>query len=231
MDIWPYFGLQEVFIDDPKDGEQLAYWCGPSLNKVILLCTMSFFRTLGNCFNGAMSVKGCPNCNHDFPPADGNVTISSSKPIIQSISNYINEPIHLPSFSSNNVLGMTFICEHDRNDFHAKVIKKILDHDVQDLQLIKFLLSLENGELEEIISYNKISDLISEQRQLHVDGHNDVFGFHNIYDHQGPLKKQDLQYKGSLWNVYIHWVDGTTTWEPVSELAKFDPTTVVTYRT
>ena len=37
------------------------------------------------------------------------------------------------------------------------------------------------------------------------------------------------QYKGSLWNVSVHWDDGTVIWKPLTEIAKFDPITVAHY--
>ena len=86
-----------------------------------------------------------------------------------------------------------------------------------------------DGELEELISYNELSNLISEQQQAHLDGQQELMGFHKISDHQGPLKSQDPLYKGSLWNVAIHWDDSMVTWEPLNEIAKFDPVTVAFY--
>ena len=114
--------------------------------------------------------------------------------------------------------------------FCTKVICQVLDQDAQDHQLIKFLLALGDGELEELISYNELSDLISEQQQSHVDGQQKLLGFHCISDHQGPLKSHDPHYKGSSWNLSIHWDDGTVKWEPLNEIAKFDPVTIAIYR-
>ena len=114
--------------------------------------------------------------------------------------------------------------------FCAKVICKVLDQDAQDHQLIKFLLALGDGELEELISYNELSDLISEQQQSHVDGQQKLLGFHHISDHHGLLKSHDPHCKGSSWNLSIHWDDGTVTWEPLNEIAKFDPVTIAIYR-
>ena len=41
----------------------------------------------------------------------------------------------------------------------------------QDHQSIKFLLALRDVELEEIILYNELSDLVSKQDQVKIDGH------------------------------------------------------------
>ena len=124
---------------------------------------------------------------------------------------------------------MSFIRQHDGHDYRAKDIRKVLDRDARDHQEIKFLLSLGDGELEELIAYNELSDLISEKEQATNDGHTDLFGFDRLSDHQGPLKRNDPRHKGSSWNVYVHWDDGSATWEPLNEIAKFDPIKVAMY--
>ena len=84
---------------------------------------------------------------------------------------------------------MTLIHEHDGQDFWAKFICKVLDCDAQDHQPIKILLALSDGELEEMISYNELSDLVSAQQTANQAGYTDLLGFHLISDHQGHLKK------------------------------------------
>ena len=125
---------------------------------------------------------------------------------------------------------MTFSHNHDGQEFHTKVIHKVLDQDAQDHQMIKFLHALGDGELEDPISYNEPSDLISKQQQSHVNGHQELLGFHHVSDHQGPLKSHDPHYKGSSWNLSIQWDDGTVTWELLNKIAKFDPVTITIYR-
>ena len=105
----------------------------------------------------------------------------------------------------------------------------MLDCDAQDHQSIEFLLTLGDGELMEIISYNELSNFISEQHQFHIDGKDELFHFHKILDHQGPLNNKDPCYNGSSWNVSVLWDDGTVTWEPLNEIAKFAPLTMACY--
>ena len=50
----------------------------------------------------------------------------------------------------------------DDDIVHAKVACKIMDPDAENHSQIKFLLALGNGQLEEIVSYNELSDLASE---------------------------------------------------------------------
>ena len=121
---------------------------------------------------------------------------------------------------------MRFILDHEGQNFWAKVIHKLLDCDAQDHHSIKLLLPLCDGELREIISCNKLLDLISKQHQTKLDGCNDLLGCNHNSDHHGHLKKPDPLYKGLLWNVHFHWDNGTSTWEPLSEITKMDPVSI-----
>ena len=170
-----------------------------------------------------------PNRNQCQPPADGDTTIPIQQLVIHTVTDFIDDSPNLPQFSLEELIGMSFVHQHDGHDYRAKVICKVLDRDAHDHQEIKFLLSLGDGELEELIAYNKLSDLISEQDHATSDGHTDLFGFDRLTDHQGPLKRNDPRHKGSSWNVYVHWDDGSATWEPLNEIAKFDPITVAMY--
>ena len=57
---------------------------------------------------------------------------------------------------------MMVLREHDDCMVRAKVVQKIMDQDEMNHQKIKFLLSLGDGQLKEIISYNKLSNLVTE---------------------------------------------------------------------
>ena len=57
----------------------------------------------------------------------------------------------------------------------------------------------------------------------------DKWHFRSIDDHEGPLKQSDPKYNRSQWNVKITWEDGSTTWEPLSIIAKSDPVTCAIY--
>jgi hypothetical protein len=49
--------------------------------------------------------------------------------------------------------------------------------------------------------------------------------FKAINEHQGPISQSNPRYKGSLYNVLVHWEDGSETFEPLSVMAKADPLT------
>jgi len=53
--------------------------------------------------------------------------------------------------------------------------------------------------------------------------------FKGITKHEGPLSLGDFRYKGSKWNVYVQWEDGSETWEPLAQMIKDDPITCAEY--
>ena len=67
-----------------------------------------------------------------------------------------------------------------------------MDHNAENHQQIKFLLSLGDGELEELILYNKLCELITEQMESKGMGYGEIHTFKSILDHQGPLKKSKI---------------------------------------
>ena len=89
-----------------------------------------------------------------------------------------------------------------------------MDRDAKNQSQIKFLLSLGDGQLKEIISYNELSDLGMESKEDKESGEHDFLTYSGILDHQGPLKAHEPKYKGSSDNVFVDWDDGTQTWGP-----------------
>ena len=117
----------------------------------------------------------------------------------------------------------------DGDSVPAKVVRQIMDCDTENHSQIKFLLSLGDGELEELISYNKLCDLITDQMVPKAEGYGEMHTFKRILDHQGPLKRHDPKYKDSQWNVLVAWDDGTHTWEPLNIIGKCDEITLAKY--
>jgi hypothetical protein len=123
----------------------------------------------------------------------------------------------LPLFSPEELLGLTFLRDGDHGQkFRAKVVKQVMDREAENNERIKFLVSLGDGEYEEIMAYNELSDLIERQHTQEASGELEVFTFKGVTDHQGPLRKSDPRYKGSSYNVLMTWEDGSKSWEPVS---------------
>ena len=66
---------------------------------------------------------------------------------------------------------MTFL--HDVDDdqrLRAQVVCQVIDHDAQNHQNLKFLLSLGDGDIEELIGYNELCDIITEQQAAEKKG-------------------------------------------------------------
>ena len=202
IDISPYLDYhfwQEIFVESPKGGKQLAYWCGPAEKQgdfltfhVLLWDTEQLIQ----CSN-MRPVKDSlfPNCNQRQPPAILECLLSiNMMDVITVLRSY-----------TMFLIGMPVTIK--RSNFY-------------------YLLAMANLEL---IMYNELFDLISEKEQTTNNGQTDLLGFDRITDHQGPLKRNDPRHKGSSWNVYVHWDDSEATWEPLNEIAKFDPVTVAMY--
>ena len=138
--------------------------------------------------------------------------------------------VNLPRFSPEELLGLTFL--HDIGDgqrVRATITKKILDREAENHERIKMLLTYDDGRIEELITYNELCDIVSEQHDREASGETEIFSFREILDHQGPIRSNDPRYKGSSWNVLIQWEDGSTTWEPLSSIVGADIVTVAAY--
>jgi hypothetical protein len=138
--------------------------------------------------------------------------------------------LKLPYFSPEELIGRNFLHEVDGQKLYATVVKKILDRDAENHDKIKMLVAYDNGQIEEIIAYNVLSDLIEEQddRDLNNDPET-LWEFDKILGHQGPLRSTDRFYKGSSYNVLVQWTTGEETFEPLDVMIKTDPITVAAY--
>ncbi len=89
---------------------------------------------------------------------------------------------------------------------------------------------MSNGQLDEILAYNELSDIIEKQHEDELHAPDDAtWAFKAINEHQGPLPSSDPRYKGSSYNVLVHWEDGSETFEPLSMMIKADPVTCAKY--
>ena len=90
--------------------------------------------------------------------------------------------------------------------------------------VIRFRATTDDESISEIIAHNQLLDKIECD-----DGENKEWRFKAIVDHQGPLTSNHKEYKGSRWNVQIHWENGEISWEPLSIIIKSDPVTCAIY--
>jgi hypothetical protein len=138
--------------------------------------------------------------------------------------------LKLPKFSPEELIGKTFIRDmDDGNSYRAQIVQKILDNDAANHEKIKFIVKLGEGDFDEIISYNTLSNIVEEQEDIHNGNTDTVWAFKQIKAHFGPLKLQHPDYKGSSYNLLIEWDDGSETLEPLDIMIKDDPLSVATY--
>jgi hypothetical protein len=110
----------------------------------------------------ALNIK-TPNlcCNPQFAGAD------TAKPIMSSteLAGLDIDPskLQLPHFSPEEFLGQTFVrTMDDGRNVRAKILCKIQDLDTENHADIKFLVELDDGEFDETIPYNILSNLVEE---------------------------------------------------------------------
>ena len=129
----------------------------------------------------------------------------------------------------DDFVGRSFLASKnpDGTRDRARIVELIRDHEdkvASQPELIKFRCSRNDGELEEIITYRQLLD--------HLDGddRNDgTWRFRSIHAHQGPLRPENRDYKGSSYNVQVEWETGEITYEPLDEFYKTDPVTTSLY--
>ena len=165
----------------------------------------------------------------DTEPEPDPLQIPTHRPVVHSVQDQFFDTVQLPRFSVTDLIGMTFLHDVDDQKIRAKVVKQVNDRDAENHQRIKFLISMGDDEIEELIAYNELSDIIEEQQNSEAKGETEIFTFRGILEHQGPLNTHDPRYMGSSYNVKVSWEDGSETWEPLNIIGKDDPATTALY--
>ena len=140
----------------------------------------------------------------------------------QHLDKSVSKPI--TEYNPDDLIGKTFLLplnqkgERHRASIKQKVIEisEKLDEDQNAMvDNINFLLDVGQGRSQAIISYNQVLNYLEKENQ--EDESLNKFRF--ITDHHGPLKKNDPNYNGSLYNVMVEWETGEITEEPLSVIA------------
>jgi hypothetical protein len=126
--------------------------------------------------------------------------VTTTKPIVLNTTD-LNDTngdltpskIRLPFFAPMDLLGKTFIREaSDGQKFRAKVVRQIQELDDSNREWIKFLIELGDGDVDEILDYNVLSDLIERQQsQDDEDESEKLWTIRKITGHQGPFAPHD----------------------------------------
>jgi hypothetical protein len=135
----------------------------------------------------------------------------------------------VPAFNPADLIGRTFLSDPtDNGEIHrAKIVEMLKDHQGkvnENPTMMKFLVSINNDQAEEIITYNKLLEYISHDEENDV-----VWKFCRIVSHQGPLKPEHPDYKGYTYNIMVEWETGEVTTEPLSMITADDPVTCAIY--
>ena len=232
---------EEVFLEEPDSSKRLGHWVriaakhGDTLTYLVLSHDTEQVVVCSNVRHAKDPLF--PNIRARTPAPSGPLSLDggevSSRPVLHSLPDALDvnpSNLELLEFSPDELLGLSFLHDTDNGQcIRAKVMRKILDRDAENHQNIKFLVQCGEDEYEEIIAYNELSDIIEQQHQAEADGEMDVWTFKDVLDHEGPIASTSPKYKGSLYNVMVHWEDGSKTWEPLNMIAKDDPVSLANY--
>jgi hypothetical protein len=134
-----------------------------------------------------------------------------------------------PVFNPGDLVGRTFLMDKnlDGQRFRARIVKLIEDHEnnvEQNPTRLKFVLSVNDDQAQEVITYNKLLEYLEHDEEQDL-----VWKFRRITAHEGPLSPSHPSYKGSQYNVLVEWETGEITAEPLSVIAADDPVTCAIY--
>ena len=232
--------------DEPfpsKSEEKLGRWLGPAENvgdfltyKILSLDTMQvLFRSRVRSAEDitAPNRKALSDTVLGEPGSDTELKAALATEILNRLnSKDENGETYKPAvYSPEELVGLTVLREQeDGTVIRATVERQLADRDADNHQNIKFILNLGDGELDELVTYNELSDLVERQSRRDASEEDTLYyAFREIQDHQGPLKPGDENYKGSKYNVLVHWEDDSKTWEPLYTMSKEDPITMAGY--
>ena len=137
----------------------------------------------------------------------------------------------MTEYNPDDLIGRTFLLppnqkgERHRASIKQKAIEishKLDEDHTAMLDNINFLLDVGQGRSQAIISYNQVLNFLKKENQ----DDDTLYKFRAITDHHGPLKKNDPNYNGSPYNVMVEYKTGEITEEPLSIIAKDDPSLV-----
>ena len=140
----------------------------------------------------------------------------------------------LPEFNPDDLFGRFPTTPGDNGErLRAKVIRKMVDvikkAEGERVQNFSYILVIDNGKAEELISYNQLVDHLEAAADKDNKISDDLYKFRVLIGLQGPLKATDPNWKGCKYNILVDWETGEKTHEPLSVLAAHDPVTCATY--
>ena len=120
----------------------------------------------------------------------------------------------MPTFDPEDLIWRTFLLppEETGERQRAKVVRKVVEIIDQDnghrIENITAILDIDNGKLEELISYNQLLEHLETAQHNDLGMDQELVKFRAIIGHQGPLTAIDPDWKGSKYNVQVEWETG-----------------------
>jgi hypothetical protein len=139
----------------------------------------------------------------------------------------------LVTIDPKDLIGRTFLKDTEENgqSFRARVVRAITDKEKEvqkNPEYMKFICELPESNVDEI-TYNEILDHLERDNQEVENDTEQVYKFHRLTAHQGPLRTSDKDYKGSTYNVLVEWETEEATYKPLDLIANDDPVTCFEY--
>ncbi len=131
----------------------------------------------------------------------------------------------------SDLIGRTFLMDEqsDGTRQRARIMELIDDFQTNATNdQKKFKVQIGEDNLEEILTYNEVMDYI-EKRSDSDDGEEIYWKYKRLSGHQGPLGRDDPNWKGDRFNVQVEWENGEITYEPLRTIAADDPVACAIY--
>ena len=156
-------------------------------------------------------------------------TIRDRHDVLQETKGLDPKMVQLPTIDASDLIGRTFLMppQDDGTRFRAKILEAIDENErnaEKDPAKIRYRISVNDEEHEDLVTYNQVLNHIESD-----DTDHGVWKFKAIIGHQGPLRENHPDYKGSSYNVLVAWETGEQTYEPLDLIAKDDPVTCAIY--
>ena len=158
---------------------------------------------------------------------------TATKPVVHTRTENYGSPsdYHAKSFDPDELIGRIYLKDptDEGERFRARISRKIIEHDENNQELIKFLVTVDQATQDEILSYGELLDIIERQHQEEMDDTERMWTFKGITAHEGPLSRTHPSYNGCEYNIMVQWENGTITTEPQNVIAADDPVTCAMY--
>jgi hypothetical protein len=135
----------------------------------------------------------------------------------------LSDPVN--TLIPDELIGHSFLLEEEEDGqcMHTTIVKIIIEIDeMTNKEIIKFLVEVPDGKMNQLRDYHDLLDKINSQHSIDEDG-NTVWKFLKFEAHSGPLTIKDPGYNWSSYNILVRWEDGSCTYEPLTIMAKDSP--------